>query len=98
MIVDKLGIHEETSFNVDLDRIIQTIGAHATIHDELSLRRDLLKLVYRFEEKELYQIMLNELLNEKRIVKIKNISDWKSAIAFAAKPLIEDGSIEPAYI
>ncbi|MDU1912325.1 PTS sugar transporter subunit IIA [Fusobacterium sp.] len=33
-----------------------------------------------------------------RINIIENVNDWKEAIVLAAKPLVEDGSIENSYI
>ncbi len=33
-----------------------------------------------------------------RINIVENVSDWKEAIILAAKPLVEDGSVENSYI
>lgn len=41
--------------------------------------------------------MLKEAIKE-RIQTVKSVKDWKEAIHLAAKPLIEDGSIENSYI
>jgi mannitol/fructose-specific phosphotransferase system IIA component (Ntr-type) len=41
--------------------------------------------------------MLKALLTEGRIRILDSVKDWKDAIYLAAKPLEEDGSIEPAY-
>ncbi|MFM1537511.1 PTS sugar transporter subunit IIA, partial [Helcococcus ovis] len=42
--------------------------------------------------------LLSELLNEKRVKKIKEVDDWKIAIGEAAKPLIQDKSIDESYV
>ena len=41
--------------------------------------------------------ILKELLTERRITVKDSVKDWREAIYLAAKPLEEDGSIEPAY-
>lgn len=41
--------------------------------------------------------MLKALLTKGRIKILDSVKDWKDAIYLAAKPLEEDGSIEPAY-
>ena len=42
--------------------------------------------------------MLNTLITRSRIQIVDNISDWEGSIDLVCKPLIEDGSIECAYI
>ena len=33
-----------------------------------------------------------------RVNIVENVNDWKEAITLAAKPLVEDGSVENSYI
>ncbi|MDP4109919.1 MAG: PTS sugar transporter subunit IIA [Bacillota bacterium] len=42
--------------------------------------------------------MLNDLISLERIQCVDEVSDWEEALNLAAKPLIDDGSIEPKYI
>ena len=77
---------------------MQVIKKHTKIIDEKKLKDELLKIMYKTEEKEIYQPMLKELLTADRIRKVKKVNDWREAIRLAAKPLLEDGSIEKLYI
>lgn len=91
----------DISFNfqhIDVDVILSSIKQHADIKDEEKLRKELESIIYRRKEKELYQPMLKELLNENRIVTIDHVDDWKKAITIAADPLLKDGSIEMEYV
>jgi len=82
----------------DVDDVIDVIKRHAQITDARKLRKDLSKLFYQDIEKEREQPMLKDLFNEQRINKVKALKDWKEAIAYAAKPLLLDGSIDQSYI
>jgi len=82
----------------DVDDVIDVIRRHAQVTDTEKLRQDLLKLFYKDIEKEKEQPMLKDLFNEQRIHQVKALNDWKEAIAYAAKPLLDDGSIEQSYI
>ena len=42
--------------------------------------------------------MLGKLLTEKRIQTTKQVLHWEEAISLAAKPLLDDGSIEESYV
>lgn len=98
MLMSKL-IHISTmNGHFDVERILELVKQHASDVDEGKLKQELERLLYKREEKENYQPMLKELLNEKRIRTVDHVDNWKSAIALAAKPLLEEGAIEPAYV
>jgi len=82
----------------DVDDVIAVIRKHAKITDVGELRKDLHKLFYKDIEKEKEQPMLKDLFNEQRIHKVNALKDWKEAIAYAAEPLLKDGSIDQSYI
>ena len=42
--------------------------------------------------------MLKELITEDRIRKVKAVEDWKEAVRIAAKPLLDDNSIDESYV
>lgn len=98
MLMNKLINFNYSDINFDLELIMQVIKKHTKIIDEKKLKDELLKIMYKTEEKEIYQPMLKELLTADRIRKIKKVNDWREAIRLAAKPLLEDGSIEKLYI
>lgn len=98
MLMNKLINFNYSDINFDLELIMQVIKKHTKIIDEKKLKNELLKIMYKTEEKEIYQPMLKELLTADRIRKVKKVNDWREAIRLAAKPLLEDGSIEKLYI
>ena len=83
---------------IDIEKLIKTVEKYSTVHDYKKLETELLKTIHQINENERYQPMLNELLTENRINSIDSVCDWKQAIAVAAKPLIDDGSITNVYV
>lgn len=98
LLMSKLININYSNTNFDLELIMQVIKKYTKIIDERKLKEELLKIIYRFEEKEIYQPMLKELVTADRISKVKRVDNWKEAIKLAAKPLLDDGSIETIYI
>ena len=88
----------QSAKNFDFQLILQAVKRNAVIKDEKKLMEELSAIIYNIKKEEGYQPMLEELLNDKRINKIKRASDWKDAIRIAAKPLLEDKSIEELYV
>ena len=74
------------------------IRKNGVINNEEALKADLLNIIHKIDEGEMYQPMLKELINAERVNIIKNVRDWKEAIKIASKPLLEDNSIEELYI
>ncbi|GAA4294930.1 BglG family transcription antiterminator [Anaerocolumna aminovalerica] len=98
LLMSKLINFNYNDLNFDLELIMQVIKKHTKIIDEKRLKDELLKIMYKFEEKEIYQPMLKELVTADRIRKVKRVDNWKEAVKLAAKPLLDDGSIETIYI
>lgn len=98
LLMSKLINLNYSDTNFDLELIMQVIKKHTKIIDEKKLKDELLKIMYKSEEKEIYQPMLKELVTADRIRKIERVDNWEEAIKLAAKPLLEDGSIETIYI
>ena len=98
LLMDKLINVKENQSYFNLELIIQAIKKNAKVINEEKLKEDLLKILYRFDEKEAYQPMLKELITEDRIRKVKAVEDWKEAVRIAAKPLLDDNSIDESYV
>ncbi len=88
----------QSAKNFDFQLILQAVKRNAVIKDENKLKEELSAIIYNIKKEEVYQPMLEELLNDKRINKMKRVNDWKEAIKMAARPLIEDNSIEELYV
>lgn len=98
LINSKLMNFTESDATFSLELIMKAIAKHTKVINEDGLKRDLLKIINKFEEKEKYQPMLKELVTENRIKKIERVEDWQEAIKKASEPLLKDGSIEELYV
>ncbi|HBG8374709.1 TPA: transcription antiterminator [Clostridioides difficile] len=98
LLMNKLISVKENEKYFNLELIIQAIRKNGVINNEEALKADLLNIIYKIDEGEMYQPMLKELINAERVNIIKNVRDWKEAIKIASKPLLEDNSIEELYI
>lgn len=98
MLMSKLIHISAVNVHFDVEQILELVKQHASDVDESKLKQDLERLLYKREEKENYQPMLKELLNEKRIQSVDHVDNWKQAIELAAKPLLEAGTIEHTYV
>lgn len=97
-LMDKLVSFNQSNLQFNIERIMQAIKKNANIINYENLKNDLIKIVYQMDEKEDYQPMLKELVNEKRVNKVLRVKDWKEAIRLASKPLLEDNSIDERYV
>ncbi|AXU65293.1 BglG family transcription antiterminator [Clostridioides difficile] len=98
LLMNKLISVKENEKYFNLELIIQAIRKNGVISNEEALKADLLNIIHKIDEGEMYQPMLKELINAERVNIIKNVRDWKEAIKIASKPLLEDNSIEELYI
>lgn len=98
LLMNKLISVKENEKYFNLELIIQAIRKNGVINNEEALKADLLNIIHKIDEGEMYQPMLKELINAERVNIIKNVRDWKEAIKIASKPLLEDNSIEELYI
>ena len=87
----------ESSFNIE--SLLQVIRKNAVIVDKKSLINDLEAAIYQnIERNDDNTTMLKDLISEEKINIIDSVGSWQEAIAFAAKPLLDDRSIEKSYI
>ncbi|AUA37797.1 PTS system fructose/mannitol-family transporter subunit IIAB [Clostridioides difficile] len=98
LLMNKLISVKENEKYFNLELIIQAIRKNGVINNEEALKADLLNIIHKIDEGEMYQPMLKELINAERVNIIKSVRDWKEAIKIASKPLLEDNSIEELYI
>ncbi|EML9805143.1 transcription antiterminator [Clostridioides difficile] len=98
LLMNKLISVKENEKYFNLELIIQAIRKNGVINNEEALKADLLNIIHKIDEGEMYQPMLKELINAERVNIIKNVRDWKEAIKIASKPLLEDNPIEELYI
>ncbi|HBH1344128.1 BglG family transcription antiterminator [Clostridioides difficile] len=98
LLMNKLISVKENEKYFNLELIIQAIRKNGVINNEEALKADLLNIIHKIDEGEMYQPMLKELINAERVNIIKTVRDWKEAIKIASKPLLEDNSIEELYI
>ncbi|HBF6355485.1 TPA: transcription antiterminator [Clostridioides difficile] len=98
LLMNKLISVKENEKYFNLELIIQAIRKNGVISNEEALKADLLNIIHKIDEGEMYQPMLKELINAERVNIIKSVRDWKEAIKIASKPLLEDNSIEELYI
>ncbi|WP_131008233.1 BglG family transcription antiterminator [Clostridioides difficile] len=98
LLMNKLISVKENEKYFNLELIIQAIRKNGVINNEEALKANLLNIIHKIDEGEMYQPMLKELINAERVNIIKNVRDWKEAIKIASKPLLEDNSIEELYI
>ncbi|MDV9722840.1 BglG family transcription antiterminator [Clostridioides difficile] len=98
LLTNKLISVKENEKYFNLELIIQAIRKNGVINNEEALKVDLLNIIHKIDEGEMYQPMLKELINAERVNIIKSVRDWKEAIKIASKPLLEDNSIEELYI
>ncbi|VIF66339.1 PTS system fructose/mannitol-family transporter subunit IIAB [Clostridioides difficile] len=98
LLMNKLISVKENEKYFNLELIIQAIRKNGVINNEEALKADLLNIIHKIDEGEMYQPMLKELINAERVNIIKSVIDWKEAIKIASKPLLEDNSIEELYI
>lgn len=83
------------------------------LHDIQQITRDFvdetqmpflnMRLEQLFESKKIKIVkeqnaMLTDLITQKRIQCVEQVSDWKDAIRIASHPLLEDGSIHESYV
>ncbi|MDB1939726.1 PTS sugar transporter subunit IIA, partial [Clostridium tertium] len=98
LLMDKLVTFNQSNLQFNIELIMQAIKRNANIINYDNLKNDLIKIIYQMDEKEAYQPMLKELINEQRVRKVSKVKDWEEAIKVAARPLLEDGSIKEEYV
>lgn len=99
-IMNKLLDFSGFTYSFDVELLMQVIRKNADITNESQLYHDLAALIYPEKEqnKEVKNPMLKDLIYDERVNVVQHVDTWQDAIAIAAKPLIEDHSIEPSYV
>nr|WP_319489062.1 PTS sugar transporter subunit IIA [uncultured Caproiciproducens sp.] len=99
-IMNKLLDFSGFTYSFDVELLMQVIRKNADIVNENQLYHDLEALIYPKKEqnKEVKNPMLKDLIYDERVNVVQHVDKWQDAIAIAAKPLIEDHSIESAYV
>ncbi|MDC0804823.1 helix-turn-helix domain-containing protein, partial [Clostridium paraputrificum] len=80
LLMNKLISVKENEKYFNLELIIQAIRKNGVINNEEALKVDLLNIIHKIDEGEMYQPMLKELINAERVNIIKSVRDWKEAI------------------
>lgn len=80
-----------------LQPLMQVIEKYCKIHNRSALIRELETLLYKQKE-EKGKPMLKELITSDKIRVLDHVDSWQAAIAEAALPLVEDGTVDPQYI
>lgn len=81
--------------------ILEVVKKYATIHQEAQLRKELKHLLQDEPMKDEWkggQPVLNQLVTKKEIQLDDQVSDWQESIRLAAKPLVDNGTIESRYV
>ncbi|MDQ0415611.1 BglG family transcription antiterminator [Mesobacillus stamsii] len=95
------GFKSET---LDLQRLLSIIEKSADIHSTEKLKAAIQEFFYPSKSEPFIEAQqdrnpdLNQLINENTIQMIDTVSDWKTGIRFAAKPLIDNHSITKDYV
>ena len=98
-IADALSGRSSGPGGVDIKSILGVIEKNARIVDRNKLISGLVQLFYQKENQgKAENPMLKDLITAQRINVVQHVEDWKKAIELAARPLVEDHTIEPSYI
>ncbi|AMC93963.1 hypothetical protein AOC36_08180 [Erysipelothrix larvae] len=79
-------------------QVMKIIEKYTTVHNRPQLIQALSDVLETKNEGRSGQPMLNEVINRDRIQIIDSISDWKVAIQFASKPLLNEGVFTQDYV
>lgn len=84
--------------HVAIDSLVEVFKEYGHIHDEEGLKKRLLSLYFKTKLNKGGYPMLKELITKDKIQIIENVENWEAGIELAAKPLLEQGLIEPEYV
>lgn len=87
---------------VNVDRMLNIIKKHASIHNQAALKRDLQAFVfntqYSDENGDVFNPDLKDLIPIEFIQLNQVAKDWKEAVLLAATPLLQSSCIESSYV
>lgn len=90
-----------TVARIEVADILEVVKKYATIHQEAQLRKELKHLLQDEPMKDEWkggQPVLNQLVTKQEIQIADQVSDWQESIRLAAKPLVDNGTIESRYV
>lgn len=100
-----LAVHGFIPDEFEIGQIIEIIKRYAEIHNENALVNELTSyfkkdrnIDYVTNNMEQADIDLDELITPDHITLMDTVDSWEEAIRICAKPLVENGKIEPRYI
>lgn len=85
-------------FPLEIEQLLALIGQHATIHQEQTLKYELVQFLNQRSLEQRRSPMLEELLTAETFQRSEEELEWQAAIALAAQPLLDKGAIHPRYI
>ena len=85
-------------FQLEIEQLLALIGQHATIHQEQTLKYELVQFLNQRSLEQRRSPMLEELLTAETFQRSEEELEWQAAIALAAQPLLDKGAIHPRYI
>ncbi|HZJ86610.1 MAG TPA: PTS sugar transporter subunit IIA, partial [Erysipelothrix sp.] len=71
---------------------------YTNIKDEKSLLKELTHLMSKREIEKERQPLLKEIISKERIQVVDSVTDWKEAISYSSKPLLDEGIIQNDYV
>ncbi|MBS3681911.1 BglG family transcription antiterminator [Ornithinibacillus massiliensis] len=100
-----LGVHGYVQDDIQVEGLLDIISKHATVHNERALKEALLQYLdptergnYVTQDLSKNDLGLRDLLTSDTISLVDSVDSWEAAIRLSAKPLIEQGKIEPQYV
>lgn len=87
----------------DTHELINVIRPYVTIQNQSALEQALRRFFSKEQfalrdQKEFDKPVLSDLITKETIQLVKQVSDWREAIRVAATPLLQNQSIQPAYV
>ncbi|WP_222619067.1 BglG family transcription antiterminator [Ornithinibacillus hominis] len=100
-----LGVHGYVQDDIQVEGLLDIISKHATVDNERALKEALLQYLdptergnYVTQDLSKNDLGLRDLLTSDTISLVDSVDSWEAAIRLSAKPLIEQGKIEPQYV
>lgn len=86
-------------FPIEIEQLLSLIGKFATIHQEQALKYELVQFLnQRSYEQKGRSPMLEEMITKETFQWSEEDLGWREAIALAAQPLVDSGSVEKVYV
>ncbi|WP_047982684.1 BglG family transcription antiterminator [Ornithinibacillus contaminans] len=99
-----LGLHGYVPEEININKLLEIISNHTTIHDKKALAEALVNYLNPVEDSQYVKqnlgeyINLNELINLSSITTTASVASWDDAIRLSAKSLLDQEKIEARYV